>query len=180
MSVQLTYFAHGRTIDDDWNRASGWTEGELSPLGRRQSKDLGRQMKEVDFDTVICSDLSRAIQTAEIAFNQRYHIRQDVRLRACNYGDFNRQDEAFKADMTKFIAEPYPQGESYQDVETRMRSFVKYLRDHYNNRHVALVGHQASQLALEVILHDRTWKQAIAEDWRRTGSWQPGWHYVIK
>lgn len=24
------------------------------------------------------------------------------------------------------------------------------------------------------------WKEAIANDWRNTGDWQPGWEYIIK
>jgi len=42
------------------------------------------------------------------------------------------------------------------------------------------VAHQAPQLALEVILKNKTWERAIAEDWRNTKSWQPGWKYEIK
>lgn len=61
-----------------------------------------------------------------------------------------------------------------------MRDFCEYLKTNYNEKHIAIVAHQAPQLALEVILKNKTWEQAIAEDWRNTKSWQPGWEYEIK
>jgi len=44
---------------------------------------------------------------------------------------------------------------------------------------VAIVAHKAPQLALDVLLKNKTWQQAFAEDWRKTKSWQPGWDYVL-
>jgi alpha-ribazole phosphatase/probable phosphoglycerate mutase len=46
--------------------------------------------------------------------------------------------------------------------------------------HIAIVAHQAPQLALEVIAKGKTWEEAIKTDWRKTGAWQPGWIYEIK
>jgi hypothetical protein len=34
-------------------------------------------------------------------------------------------------------------------------------------------------LALDVLLQQKTWKQAIDEDWRLEKKWQPGWEYSI-
>lgn len=38
---------------------------------------------------------------------------------------------------------------------------------------------KAPQLALDVLLKNKTWKQAFAEDWRKTKSWQPDWEYQL-
>ncbi|QQR53251.1 histidine phosphatase family protein [bacterium] len=67
---------------------------------------------------------------------------------------------------------PSPGGESYQDVEHRIHSFVEFLQKNYDGQHIAIMGHHAPQLALEVLLRHRTWPQAVAEDWRpaRPGS----------
>ena len=75
--------------------------------------------------------------------------------------------------------EPYPNGESYRDVERRVADFLGFLRENYDGKRVAIVAHQGPQLALEVLTKKRTWEQAIADDWRRTKSWQPGWEYVL-
>ena len=44
---------------------------------------------------------------------------------------------------------------------------------------VAIVAHKAPQLTLDVLLKNKTWEQAFAEDWWKTKSWQPGWEYVL-
>jgi len=41
MSVDITYFVHGTTTDNEQELATGWLPGELSETGRRQAKDLG-------------------------------------------------------------------------------------------------------------------------------------------
>ncbi len=179
MSVKITYFVHGTTFDNEQDLATGWLPGELSPTGRSQANDLGKQVKHIKFDAILSSDLHRAVESAEIGFGYRYHIIQDKRLRECNYGDFNGQPHTFKANLADYISQPFPGGESYQDVEARMRSFVESARRNYDGRYIAIVAHQAPQLALDVILRGRTWEQAIAEDWRPRKAWQPGWDYVI-
>lgn len=52
------------------------------------------------------------------------------------------------------------------------------LSENYDNRKVAIVAHRAPQLAIEVITQDKSWEQAIREDWRNTKNWQPGWDYT--
>ena len=131
------------------------------------------------FDVVFCSDLKRAVDSAEFGFRDKYKIISDARLRECNYGDFNQKPEAFKADMTRFINAPFPNGESYRDVEKRMADFLNFLRENYIGQDIAIVAHQAPQLVLDVLLKGKTWLQAIAEDWRNKKAWQPGWVYEL-
>ena len=78
------------------------------------------------------------------------------------------------------INAPFPNGKSLLDVEKRVRSFVDYLKEKYNNKTIAIVAHRAPQLALEVIIKNITWNEAIEVDWRKTGSCQPGWEYIIE
>lgn len=82
--------------------------------------------------------------------------------------------------MNKYVDSPFPNGESYKDVEKRIADFLEFLKKSYDNKHIAIVAHQAPQLALDVLLRGKTWQQAIREDWRKTKSWQPGWDYVLE
>jgi len=181
MPTKITYFVHGTTTDNEQHLATGWADGELSELGIKQSKELGLLTTDKKFDIVFCSDLKRAIDSANFSFEGNYRIIQDDRLRECNYGDFTQHPVAeFKSNMLKFIDNKFPNGESYKDVEKRIKSFLDFLREEYNGKHVAIVAHQAPQLALDVLLKDRTWPQAIDEDWRKQKAWKPGWDYIIK
>jgi len=177
--VTITYFVHGTTTDNQTDKATGWLPGELSDLGREQSTKLAEQTADKEFDVVFCSDLQRAIDTAQLAFGDKYKIVQDERLREANYGDMNGKTHTFKDAMNDFIDNPFPHGESYRDVEERLESFCEFLKENYQGKHVAIVAHQAPQLALDVVLRGRTWQQAIAEDWRKQKAWQPGWTYTI-
>ncbi|MBU1111166.1 MAG: histidine phosphatase family protein, partial [Nanoarchaeota archaeon] len=82
--------------------------------------------------------------------------------------------------ILNYIDKKYPNGESYKDVENRIADFIKFLKENYDDKHVAIVAHQAPQLAIEVLLKGKTWEQAINEDWRKVKAWKPGWIYTIK
>lgn len=178
MSVKITYFVHGTTTDNENDLATGWAPGELSELGIEQAKRLGDLTIDKNFDVVISSDLKRAVDTANLAFGDKYKIIHDKRLRETNYGDLT-EGPGNKIIKNNHISAPFPNGESYKDVEKRIADFCNYLKNNFNNKHVALVAHCAPQLALDVVLKGKTWKQAIEEDWRNTKSWQPGWEYEI-
>ncbi|NUM25355.1 MAG: histidine phosphatase family protein [Candidatus Buchananbacteria bacterium] len=178
--IKITYFVHGTTTDNENDIATGWEAGELSELGIQQSKDLTAQIGNQQFDAVFCSDLKRAVDSARLTFGDDYQIITDERLRECNYGDFNGKPDSFKSDPKQFIEQAFPNGESYTDVETRVKNFLDFLKKDYDGKHIAIVAHQAPQLALEVLLGGKTWPQAIDQDWRHTKTWQPGWKYVLK
>lgn len=178
--VTITYFVHGTTTDNEDKLATGWLPGELSETGREQAKKLGEQVAGQKFDVVFCSDLQRAIDSAELGFGGKYQIVRDDRLRECNYGDINGKSKATKDSMMDdCVDNPFPNGESYRDVEARLESFCDFLKQNYDGKHVAIVAHEGPQLALDVLLKNKSWDQAIAEDWRNTGAWQPGWGYII-
>lgn len=177
--VHITYFVHGTTTDNEAGLATGWLPGALSAEGLRDAEQLGRAVADRPFDVIIVSDLQRAIDTAGIAFKGRTFMTDD-RLRETNYGRYNGLPAAnFKSNMEQFIDVPFPDGESYLDIEARMRSLCNELKQKYRGQHVALLAHQGPQLALDVIIKGKTWPQAIAEDWRKLHTYQDGWSYEL-
>ena len=177
--LTIIYFVHGTTTDNEKKFATGWQPGELSDLGIEQSKKLSSLVIDKKFSVVFCSDLKRAIDSAQLAFGDKYKIIQDSRLREANYGDFTQKLASnFKDKLISYIDSPFPNGESYQDVEKRMADFVRDVSQKYDGQQIAIVAHQAPQLALDVILKGKTWEQAIREDWRLKKEWQPGWEYT--
>lgn len=180
-TVNITYFVHGTTLDNELNVSSGWYDVELSDLGRKQSVELREKVKDKRFDAVYCSDLKRAIESAELTFGDSVRIIHDKRLRECNYGDLTRApSEKVDSLMMEYIDKPFPNGESYRDVENRIRSLLDDLLKEYAGKNVAIVAHRAPQLALDVLLKDKTWEQAMKGDWRLRKAWQPGWEYLLE
>ena len=77
------------------------------------------------------------------------------------------------------ITERFPNGECYEDVKLRMNSFLGHLNKSHAGKSIAIAAHKAPQRGLDVLLKDKTWKQAFAKDWRKTKSWKPGWVYIV-
>src|SRR5574344_3101645 len=145
--IKITYFVHGTTTDNETHKATGWLPGELSEKGIQQAKDLPSQLSDASFEVVFCSDLKRAIDSAQLGFGETHKIIIDERLREANYGDFNGEDSSFKEPPENFIDTPFQNGESYRDVEKRVADFLDILKQKYAGKHVAIMAHEAPQLS---------------------------------
>ena len=178
MSVKIIYFVHGTTTDNLEHKSTGWLPGKLSEKGIAQSINLRNQIDFDAIDLIISSDLKRAIDSANYTFGTAKPILHDPRIRECNYGDLNGRETSL-IKYESHIAIPFPNGESLQDVEGRIKDFCTYLLEKHNHKTIALVSHKAPQLALDVITRHLTWESAIANDWRKTKTWQPGWLYEL-
>ena len=181
MAIKITYFVHGTTTDNEKEISSGWFDVGLSDLGVKQSVELKDKIKDKKFDVVFCSDLKRAVDSTKLTFEGIVPIISDKRLRECNYGKYNAQPSAIVEPMQENrITERFPEGESYEDVKTRVADFLEFLKKNYDGKSIAIVAHKAPQLALDVLLKNKTREQVFAEDWRKVKAWQPGWEYDIK
>ena len=181
MAIKITYFVHGTTTDNEKEISSGWFDVGLSKLGVKQSIDLKDQIKGKKFDAVFCSDLKRAVDSTKLTFEDEIPIITDARLRECNYGKYNAQPSNIVEPMQeKMITERFPEGESYNDVKARISDFLDFLKQNYDGKSIAIVAHKAPQLALDVLLKEKTWEEAFAEDWRKMKAWRPGWEYEVK
>jgi broad specificity phosphatase PhoE len=177
MAIKITYFVHSTSKDNENNISSGYNDVELSNKGIKQANELKRLIKNKKFDAVFSSDLKRAVQTAKIVFNE-FII--DKRLRECNYGIYNgKKSNIVEPMQEKNIINPFPKGESYEDIKTRINEFLIFLKKNYEGKNIAIIGHKAPQLALDVLLKNKTWEKAFLEDWRKTKKWQPGWEYIF-
>lgn len=182
MSVRITYFVHGTSVDNEDGISSGWNDAPLSVLGVKQSEELKKildssiRWNDRKPNAVFSSDLVRAAHTARIVFGDSVIL--DARLRECNYGAYNGKPTNIVEPMQETrITERFPEGESYEDVKKRIAEFLGFLKREYDGKHVALVGHKAPQLSLELLLNGKTWTEAFVEDWRKAGAWRPGWEY---
>ena len=177
MSIEIMYFVHGTTYDNAESKCSGWKQVELSELGKQQAINLGNNTN-YSFDIIFTSDLVRAIDSANLAWPETLK-KTDERLRECNYGDYDGKDKNLVL-YEDHISNPFPNGESLEDVEKRIKSFIEDLEKNYKGKKIGIVAHRAPQLALDVITKNISWDDAIKNDWRKTKSWQPGWKYIIR
>lgn len=181
MAVQITYFVHGTTTDNEQEISSGWSDVALAEKGRQQSRKLKELVADQKFAVVFCSDLQRAVESAQITFARLVPVVIDMRLRECNYGKYNGQSSSIVEPLQEqCIERKFPEGESYEDVKQRIKDFLVSLKTEYDGKHIAIVAHKAPQLALDVLLRGLSWEEAFAQDWRKRKAWQPGWQYVLE
>lgn len=177
-SVAIVFETHSTSTDNESWIASGWLDGQLSPLGKRQAKELGERHGADEVVAAFTSDLARAVETARIAFAGRgLPIFHDWRLRECNYGMLNGARVArLEATRGQHAYEPYPGGESYSDVVARVRSFLHDLPPRFENERVVVIGHSATKWALDHLLEGTPLPELVEASFR----WQPGWEYTFQ
>jgi 2,3-bisphosphoglycerate-dependent phosphoglycerate mutase len=126
---------------------------------------------------VLCSDLGRAVETAEIAFaGTSLPVRYDARLRECNYGSLNGMPRALlDAERASHLDEPWPEGESWREAVERVSSCLRELPDAFDGRRVLVIGHVATRWALDHHANGVPLEQLLDEDF----AWREGWEYRL-
>jgi len=89
MAIEITYFVHGTTTDNEKGLSSGWKDVQLTEVGKGHARANIKGIEGKKFDAAFCSDLKRAVDSTKIIFGRSVPIIEDKRLRECNYGEFN-------------------------------------------------------------------------------------------
>jgi broad specificity phosphatase PhoE len=178
MRVQIVYETHSTSVDNERGVATGWLDGELSETGRENARELGARRRDYGIAVVYSSDLGRAVETAELAFGgSGIPVRQDSRLRECNYGELNGMPTArLREEVPRRVDTPYPGGESYRDVVERVREFLDDLPPELDGKRVLVIGHAAPRWALQHLLEGVPLEDAVAAPF----DWQPGWEFPLE
>jgi broad specificity phosphatase PhoE len=133
--LELWLIRHGET---DWNREGriqGQQHNPLSALGELQARRLGLRLMGERFDVVYCSDLKRAVQTAEIAMPGA-PLTLDQRLREISRGTLEghlgaelvgEAKDVFTQMQRDLINVRPPQGENYRDLSARAVAWLESL-----------------------------------------------------
>lgn len=134
MFKQLIIARHGETLDNLRGVAQGWSDSDLSELGREQARSLGRRLARFDLTRIFCSTLPRARKTAEIVAEEvGLEIVELDDLKEINCGEWEGVsfEEVRRGDPTTFRAwladptTPCPGGESFADVGVRVKRALK-------------------------------------------------------
>lgn len=163
--IAILFVGHAETVDNAAGVASGHGNPPLTDRGREYaSTTLRARYRDQEVDVVFTSDTQRAFDTARLIFEGRgVAIRQDARLRECDYGDLEgRPRHEMEAARERAVTAGFPHGESYVQVAERMRRFLDDLADRHDGENVFLVGHRATLVMLEHWIAGRGLDQAVA------------------
>lgn len=174
--MEIVFETHSTSLDNEVGVASGHADVDLSPRGEREAAALGARRRGEGIEIVYASDLRRSWRTAEIAFGMSSAaIVRDSRLRECDYGHLTGRPVAeIDSLREQAVAEPFPGGESYNQVVLRMTPWLEEIRS-CAVRRLIVVGHRATLYALEHLLLGTQVLEAV----RRPFIWRPGWAYQL-
>jgi 2,3-bisphosphoglycerate-dependent phosphoglycerate mutase len=150
-TVELVFETHSTSEDNERGIATGWLGGRLSAEGRVQAAELGRRRRDDGISVVFASDLNRAVETTQIAFDgSGIPVFLDWRLRECDYGAMNGMpSRELEAERPRRLDDPFPEGESWREAVARVVGFLDELMASHRSERVLLIGHVATRWALD-------------------------------
>lgn len=147
--MELYLIRHGECYGSDriyYDEDKRTMDPPLTNRGIQQAKELGQRIAEMAMDRIYCSDLKRAIKTAEIINEyQKKELVITKALREIDYGElykksWNDYPEVFSQWKTHKEDTPYPGGENGQDVWKRCKPLIDSIIEREDKR-IAIVCH---------------------------------------
>lgn len=181
---KIYLFRHGQTDFNRDGRFTGWLDSKLTTLGKKNARDVAKQLKDKRIDVAIHTRLSRSWDTLKPVLETHPECRlilEDDRMIERSYGDLEGEthedfikrigkqevdlkmhgdfvvsfDKKNLRRVEKFFGEkeydvihrgyntPALNGESFADVEKRVKSFIKDLKKFMrkNKVNVAISAH---------------------------------------
>lgn len=130
------------------DRIRGWDDVALSKQGREEAKKLARRLANSGIEIIVCSDLSRAADTAkDIAEATGAELFKDSDLRPWNLGKFTGQESSVVARKILSYAKNKPDlkvpkdGESFDEFRKRAMGGIVNAINKAKGRKLAIVSH---------------------------------------
>jgi 2,3-bisphosphoglycerate-dependent phosphoglycerate mutase len=177
MPSVIVFETHSWSEDNDQGIATGWLPGRLSDRGRQLAAELGQRRRDDGLAAVFTSDLRRAVETAEIAFEgTSVPVLHDWRLRECDYGRSNGMPAAeLHRQRGRYVDEPYPAGESWRQAVDRVGRFLLDVPLRWDNKRILVIGHVATKWAFDCLIDGAALEDLVSAAF----GWREGWEYRI-
>lgn len=170
---KIYLFRHGQTTYNRDKRFTGFKDAKLTKLGIQQAQIIAKKLKTKKFQTAFYTKLTRSKQTLKPVL--KFHpeckkLVKDNRMIERSYGTL--QGKLHQTTIKKYGLEQFnkwhrgfnirpPKGESFADVEKRVKSFIiylkKYIKKHQTN--VAISAHGNSIRPFRKIMEKLSIKQ---------------------
>ena len=148
---RLLLVRHGETELNSAERYWGATDVTLSPVGLGQAERLRNRLATEKIDAVYSSDLKRALLTAKtIASRHKLEVITCPELREINFGQlegltFDQVSQLYPEVARLWLERnprlKYPGGESLDELNSRVSSFVGRLKKHAEEETMLIVAH---------------------------------------
>ena len=174
---KIYLFRHGQTAYNRDEKFTGFIDSKLTEVGKKHARIIAKKMKDKKFQVAIHTRLSRSKDTLKPVLKNHKEcvfIIEDDRMIERSYG--NLAGKTHKAIIKKYGVEKYnrwhrgysiknrpPKGESFEDVERRVKIFIKDLKKFMlNNKvNVAISAHGNSIRLFKKIMENAPIEKTI-------------------
>ena len=151
----LYLMRHGETLDNVRQIMQGQTQGQLTDNGIRQAQEASRRLAGERFAAILSSDLKRSVDTALImAEPHGLEVIQTPLLRERDWGGFTGRY------IPSLKGEPWPDDvEPIEDLLSRSREFIAYVRKTFPGEKVLAVGHGIINKAIQAVYYQKQMRE---------------------
>lgn len=169
MNTTFYFIRHGESLANAQNRLCGHADWDLTERGREQAMRTAQLFADIPVDVVLSSDLLRAYHTAEaVADLKGLTVETDPGFREIFVGHWEGQMETdVIANEPELLAawrkelKHVPDGESVQDLYTRVKAALDRAAKQYEGKHIVVATHATPIRALTCVLSGRPLEDAV-------------------
>ena len=147
------YLIRHTSVDVPQGVCYGQTDVPLKPSFEQEAETVKQNLSEHSFDAVYTSPLSRCIKLA--SYCGYPDAKRDDRLKEISMGDWEMKafdeikDPQLQEWHNDFLHVPTLNGESYQDIQTRISSFLEEIKTSGYNK-IAIFAHGGILLSAQI------------------------------
>jgi probable phosphoglycerate mutase len=145
-STYIYLCRHGETALNAEHKMRGWDDPDINGAGRKDAEEIAKAMKDVPLDSVFCSDLWRAVTTAEIITKlppKKMQLLRTIDVGAWTGQSLKSVEPALGRLETEWETKPdtpAPHGESWNDFQGRqIAAWRKIIGS--PGKHILVVAH---------------------------------------
>lgn len=169
-------FRHGQTDFNLEKRFTGWSESQLTDIGRQSAQKIADQLRYTTLNLAYQTRLKRSRDTLEIVIKDHPECEQiisDDRMIERSYGDIaglTHQEVInglgigqYEEWHRGFYDDP-PGGEGFDEVETRVMDFIADLKKLYSGKDlgIAISAHGNSIRLFRKIMENATIEETVS------------------
>lgn len=149
--MTLYIVRHGQTDGNLYRIMDGIRDIDLNKTGIEQAKITRDKIKDIKFDLIICSPLTRTKHTMEIINIHNYPVIFDKRIIERDCGEFVKKSfDSLDRNLywSYYDKTQYEKAESIQKLFKRVHSFLDEIKETYKDKTILLVTHEGVSKAI--------------------------------
>lgn len=164
--MNTTAIRHGQTEGNIAQIVQSHSPGVLTDEGIEQAHEVGRSLAGMHFDKVYCSDLQRAVDTADIITSHLDGVKaiQTPDLRERSLGELDGSPYAAippELLLAKDLALHAKGGESWLDVEVRLVRILNSIFEENPDGNILIVSHGWTLRLVRSMLTDMSLSESL-------------------